>query len=129
MTRQILIAEDDLALQEFFAKAFRNAEFEVIVVDDGHAVLDHLAENTPDILMLDIGLPGKNGMEIMRQVRHAEDLQRHLEDHQPINIIVVTGNDLLENMPEAQLADLFLIKPVSIYQLLALAERLSYPAA
>lgn len=126
MSRQILIAEDDLNLRDFFTKAFHNADFEVIVAEDGHQVMNQLAQNLPDVLMVDVGLPGKNGLEIVRHIRHYEHSQ-HITHDARMNIIVVTGNDLLERDPEVQLADLFLIKPVSIHQLMALAQQLSRP--
>lgn len=121
MLNRVLIAEDDAYLRALFVKAFKGSNFQVTAASDGEEVIHHLNREMPDILVLDLGLPGYNGFDILRYVRRHE----HLANNDHTKIIVVTGNAQAEHHAEAALADLFMTKPVSIRDLLALAQRIT----
>lgn len=121
---RILIAEDDLYLRTLFAKAFKSTQFEVLQAADGDEVLYHLNKQLPHVLILDVGLPGPNGLDILKYVRRHEKMTRHEGSSDfKVNVILVTGNQAAKNSPEAVLADAFLLKPVSIRELVAVADK------
>lgn len=116
--KQVLIAEDNADLRSIFTHAFDNSQFEVRAVVDGLQVMDELNTRLPDILMLDINMPNLSGLEVLRYVHE----QPHMKD---LKIIVVTGNPQAKQTPEAEYADLFLLKPVGIFELRKFVERLT----
>jgi CheY-like chemotaxis protein len=111
---QILIAEDHADLREIFATVLRRAGFSVNVARNGHEAMQYLERSLPDLLVLDINMPGPSGLEIIRQVRQRQ---------KPVHIIVITANYQAGRSAEADMADLFLLKPVSITDLVELANR------
>lgn len=121
MLHRALIAEDDSALQSLFTKAFKYAGFDVTIAGDGMSAVNQAMLQTPDVMILDLGLPGISGQDVIKKIRAFT---------QNMKIIVVTGNHLAESSAEVQLADLFLLKPVDITELVTLAERMrAVPAA
>lgn len=113
---QVMIAEDDPNLRALFAKILRRAGFEVIIATNGHDVLQHLERTVPSVIILDIGLPGPSGLDIIRHVRS-------IDGSRNVNIVVVTGNHLAVQSEESDLADLFLLKPVNTHDLVGFVQR------
>lgn len=70
----ILIAEDEPAIARILSANLERAGFVVRVVDNGSAVLEHIAQDPPDLLLLDIMLPGIDGYSICRQIRQRSAL-------------------------------------------------------
>ncbi|WP_028453595.1 two-component system response regulator RstA [Chitinilyticum aquatile] len=68
MTR-ILFVEDDPELSELISNFLRSFEFTVDVQGDGSQLIDSVRENPPDLLLLDIMLPGKDGLTLCRELR------------------------------------------------------------
>lgn len=71
---KILIVEDDLSIAELERDYLEVAGFQVIISSDGCQALKLIQENTYDLLIIDIMLPGLNGLEILRQIRGEQDL-------------------------------------------------------
>lgn len=115
--KNVLIAEDSPDLREVFAMLFEHHGFEVQLAQDGQAALDLIFELLPDVLLLDINMPRLSGFEVLTRVRG----QQATRD---IKVIVVTGNTLAMQDERAECADLFLVKPVNIQELVAFTERL-----
>lgn len=68
---RILIAEDESRISSFIDKGLRAAGFTTLVVSSGAEALEHALAGEADLLVLDIGLPGIDGYEVMRRVRAA----------------------------------------------------------
>jgi DNA-binding response OmpR family regulator len=68
MTR-VLLAEDDVAISEPLARALRREGYDVTVREDGNAALETALEGNVDLLVLDLGLPGMDGLEVCRRLR------------------------------------------------------------
>jgi DNA-binding response OmpR family regulator len=68
MTR-VLLAEDDAAIAEPLARALRREGYEVDVRADGPNALGHAQSGVVDLLVLDLGLPGMDGLEVCRRLR------------------------------------------------------------
>jgi CheY-like chemotaxis protein len=114
---QILIAEDDSHLRTAFAKVLKHAGYEVALAADSKQALQYLQQIAPDVVILDLGLPGASGLKIM-------DHLRSVERYRNTRVIVVTGNHLALQSEAIDLADLLLIKPVSTRDLVSFVKRL-----
>lgn len=113
---QVLIAEDAPSLRSLFAKVLKNAGFNVHIAVNGHDVMAQLEQFLPDVLVLDLGMPGVSGEEVIRYVRQQTTTR-------PIKIVVVTGNHLAAQSELASQVDLLLIKPVSPRDLVNFVKR------
>lgn len=68
MTR-VLLAEDDASISEPLARALRREGYEVEVREDGPTALDAGLAGGVDLVVLDLGLPGMDGLEVARRLR------------------------------------------------------------
>jgi DNA-binding response OmpR family regulator len=69
MTNSILIVDDDHAYAETVALVLRYHEFRATGVYDAHAVIAHLAEQLPDLIVCDVKMPGMDGVTLARCIR------------------------------------------------------------
>ena len=113
---RICIAEDNPDARAIFTTAF-DSSFLVHAVADGREALDSLHNMTPDVLVLDVNLPRVSGLEVLRRVRQDAALQK-------VKVVLVTGNAQVRSQPGVELADLLLLKPVDVFELRTLIERL-----
>src|SRR5690348_9167314 len=65
----VLLAEDDLSISEPLARALRREGYEVEVREEGPEVLARVMGGGVDLLVLDLGLPGMDGLEVCRRLR------------------------------------------------------------
>jgi DNA-binding response OmpR family regulator len=68
---RVLIAEDEARIAAFVEKGLRAAGFGAETVADGSVALELALEGDADLLLLDIGLPGMDGLEVLRRLREA----------------------------------------------------------
>ena len=68
-SQRILIVEDDPAIAAFVQTALEREGFGIEVVEDGNRVLDRVAATPPDLILLDLMLPGMDGLQICQAVR------------------------------------------------------------
>ncbi len=71
----ILIADDDQFLTGLCSKAFEQSGYETSTANDGHEVMKQLMEKKPDLLLLDLMLPGIDGIEILKFIRANKELE------------------------------------------------------
>ncbi|MDH3771452.1 MAG: response regulator, partial [Nitrospirota bacterium] len=69
LSRGILVVEDDEQLQTALTKVLSQHGYEVTVARDGHEGLEHVERDAPWLVLTDLSLPGKGGMEFLREVR------------------------------------------------------------
>ena len=74
MTHRILAVDDDLHIREVIRVALRKAEMTVTEARDGKEALARLAADRPDLVILDIGMPELDGLEVCRQIRRSSDV-------------------------------------------------------
>ncbi|PPK69773.1 response regulator transcription factor [Actinokineospora auranticolor] len=67
----VLLAEDDAAIADPLSRALHREGYEVRVVGDGHSALEVASTGQPDLLVLDLGLPGIDGLDVCRRLRAA----------------------------------------------------------
>ena len=68
--RQILIVEDDEDTAEVVCTLLNEAGYKAVAVDTGQIALSEIASTSPDLVLLDIGLPDIDGLEVLKQVRN-----------------------------------------------------------
>ena len=66
---RVLVVDDDVTVSEVVERYLRHAGFAVDVVGDGTAALAHALARPPDLVVLDLMLPGTDGLEVFRQLR------------------------------------------------------------
>lgn len=74
MKTRVLVVDDDEALAEMIGIVLRNDGFEPIFCNNGAEALETFRESDPDLVLLDLMLPGVDGIEICRQIRAESDL-------------------------------------------------------
>src|SRR6056300_252338 len=74
MSRKILIVEDEPRLASLLSDYIAQAGMLPHCIDNGLEVVSWVRENRPDLILLDLMLPGKDGMEICKEVRHFSEL-------------------------------------------------------
>ncbi len=109
--RTVLVVEDDDSLQDVLAYNLDRKGYRVLQAVDGDAALEMARENKPDLIVLDIMLPGLDGLEVCRIVRR--------EMATPILILTARDQEL-DKVGGLELgADDYMTKPFSIRELLA----------
>jgi DNA-binding response OmpR family regulator len=74
MTARILVAEDDRKQATLIRRYLEREGHEATVVHDGRAALDHARSRAPDLLLLDVMLPGVDGLHVCRALRSDRDI-------------------------------------------------------
>lgn len=95
--RKLLVADDSVAIQKVVDLTFTDEGMEVTVVGDGDQARDRLEEIAPDIVLADALMPGVDGYELCRIIRHSERLSK-------IPVILLVGSFEPFNEAEARLA-------------------------
>ena len=72
---KILLAEDDKFFSAIYKNKLSRAGFEVEVVEDGEAAIEYLKTKTPDILILDLVMPKKDGFEVITFLKNDDKLK------------------------------------------------------
>jgi two-component system, cell cycle response regulator DivK len=114
MTKRILVVEDQEDNRRILRDLLTSADFEVIEAEDGEAGLAAAAARRPDLILMDVQLPGIDGYEATRRLKG--DALLH-----GIPVIAVTAHALNGAEQEARAAgcDGYIAKPISPRQLLA----------
>jgi len=110
------IIEDDEDLSIIFSGALNSAGFHTETLRHGQLAMDRLAEVSPDVVILDMHLPGVSGADILKYIRD--------ETRMALTNVVVTTADALMAEHVRDSADLVLIKPITFSQLRDLTARL-----
>lgn len=113
----VLIVEDERDIAALFRHVMDLAGYRTEVASNGKMALDRLAECLPDVVLLDLSLPGISGVNVLQRMRVDERLKE-------IPVVVVTAySELAESL--AVEPDLVMLKPVSPAQLTGLVQRLA----
>jgi two-component system response regulator MprA len=117
MANRILLAEDDRATRESLARALELEGYQVRAVVDGSAVFESIAEEPPDLIVLDLMMPHVGGLSVCRRLRAAKD-------RTPI-LIVTARTEVSDRVSGLDAgADDYLPKPFALDELLARARAL-----
>jgi DNA-binding response OmpR family regulator len=80
--KQILVAEDDPLLRHLVCEVFRRRGFSVVETESGEEALDAVEKEMPDLLILDLNLPGISGLEVSQTIH-----ERHPSDSSPVILL------------------------------------------
>ena len=72
--KTILIVEDDMALANLYKTEVELGGYSTVHISDGMKAVGAIKENSPDLILLDIMLPGRNGLEILQDIRDDEGI-------------------------------------------------------
>jgi len=113
--RLVLVVDDDDMIRRLLRTVLEADEIEVVEAPDGEAALSALADLQPTVIVLDVMMPGLDGLEVCRRI-----------DHENAKVVMLTARDdpELERAAIEAGADAFLTKPFSSIELLDLIERL-----
>jgi two-component system response regulator MprA len=109
---RILVVDDDRAVREALRRTLTLAGYEVQAVQDGEQALEQIARALPDAVVLDIGLPGIDGLEVCRQVRRLGNR---------VPILMLTARDAVADRIDGLDvgADDYMVKPFDVGELKA----------
>ncbi len=122
--KKILVVDDEESMRYFLNRSLKRKGFEVETVESGEEALEAVETNPPDLILLDLHLPGQDGIEVLRELRRRDTL--------PL-VLLMTGFGTVERALEAMregAAD-FITKPFKTEALLekiAVALRKTAPA-
>jgi DNA-binding response OmpR family regulator len=111
MSSTVLVVEDELEIARVVRDYLTRAGFEVIVVGDGDSALASVRGTRPDLVVLDLGLPGRDGLDVAREVRRRSDT--------PIVMLTARGDEADRIVGLELGADDYVVKPFSPKELVA----------
>lgn len=119
MNNNILLVEADQKLRKVFTRALERAGFQMHVAERCYEAVPYLHVQIPDILIVDAPRNETAGLELVSFVRSHRQL-----DH--VKIVIITDNHLIDHTPQAAMADVVLLKPVTYQELVMFTERLVF---
>lgn len=119
MARKILLADDSVTAQNMGRKILTDAGYEVVTVNNGSAALKRITEQRPDLIVLDVYMPGYSGLEVCQRIKENRETTR-------IPILLTVGKLEPFKPEEARRAraDAFVVKPFEASELLSALTKL-----
>ena len=119
MARTVLLADDSVTAQNMGRRILMDAGYEVITVNNGSAALKKIHESQPDLIVLDVYMPGYGGLEVCQRLKESGETQR-------IPVLLTVGKMEPFKTDEARRvrADGHIIKPFEASELLAALTKL-----
>ncbi len=111
MGKRILIVDDDEKLRKLLKEYLEGYEFKVFTLADGEAVLNTIRKESPELVILDVMLPKKDGLEVLKEIRAASKV--------PVIMLTAKGEEADRVVGLELGADDYLPKPFSPRELLA----------
>jgi len=103
--KKVLIVEDDALISEMYSNKFKEVGFEVVLAKDGEEAIVRTKETNPDLVLLDVVLPKKDGFEVLEEIKKDPALKN-------IKIVLLTNLSEGENINRGlnSEADAYLVK-------------------
>jgi two-component system, chemotaxis family, chemotaxis protein CheY len=119
LARKILLADDSVTAQNMGRKILADAGYEVITVNNGSAALKKIAEAKPDLIVLDVYMPGYSGLEVCQRLKEAQETARV-----PVLLTVGKLEPFKPEEAKRARADGFIVKPFEASELLSALSKL-----
>jgi len=119
MAKTILVVEDSLDISRLLEHILRQEGYQTVVADDGPAGWEAFQKLQPDLVILDVNLPGLNGLELCQKIKQASSI--------PVILLTVQAETEAVRRGIRAGADAYLAKPFEIAQLLAAVEHALRP--
>ena len=119
MARKILLADDSVTAQNMGRKILADAGYEVITVNNGSAALKKITETKPDLIVLDVYMPGYSGLEVCQRLKEVQETSR-------IPVLLTVGKLEPFKPEEAKRvrAEGYIVKPFEASELLSALAKL-----
>ena len=117
MTKKVLVVDDNMAITLALNIRLRAAGYEVSSAADGVSALKAVQENRPDVILLDVRMPGMDGFEVKRRLRAVPELRDI-----PVIFLSAHAQEATRQDAFAAGAKYFLPKPYDAAQLIAVIE-------
>lgn len=116
--RTVLIADDEDRVRRLVATTIMSDQFELLHAANGNAAWELIEEHRPELVLLDVSMPGRSGLELTEAIRADPALAG-------THVILITAYGEPDQIAAGERAgaDLYLVKPFSPLQLLAAIER------
>lgn len=116
----ILVVDDDKSIRDLLSGVLRKRGYEVETAEEGNAALDQIANGRFDLVISDIIMPGKEGIETIREIR---------DSHPEIHVIAMSTGGSLGNSQILEYARMIgaheaIRKPIELPELISTVERL-----
>ena len=119
MTNSILVVEDNDDLQVLFQLLLESEGYEVAIANNGYEAIELLETIEPQLVLMDIMMPGTNGLDVARNIKQKKD-------YQTLPIVLVSAVDRLEKQQlNYSKADDIVYKPFDLDDLVSKVERLT----
>ena len=114
----VLIVDDDSAVRELCSVEFKRSGFEVLVAENGDEAIRVARQTHPEIVILDLIMPGSHGFEVLKTIRQSRDLSNTV-------VIIRSGKSYKPDIDKAlELgADAYVVKPGDLEDLVRLASQ------
>ena len=119
MARKILLADDSVTAQNMGRKILADAGYEVITVNNGSAALKRVTESKPDLIVLDVYMPGYSGLEVCQRLKDSDDTA-----HIPVLLTVGKLEPFKPDDARRVRADAHIVKPFEASELLTAVMKL-----
>ena len=119
MARKILLADDSVTAQNMGRKILADAGYDVITVNNGSAALKRITEVKPDLIVLDVYMPGYSGLEVCQRLKDADETA-----HIPVLLTVGKLEPFKPEEARRVRADAHIVKPFEASELLTAITRL-----
>jgi CheY-like chemotaxis protein len=103
---RILVVEDSAVIRRLIEVCLRAADLEIVTRDDGKNGLMAVSSESPDLVVLDIGLPGMDGWEVLSRIRGDEATK-----HTPVVVLTAHAEEESRRRANEGGADAFVTKP------------------
>ena len=117
---KILIVEDNEDDIFFIKKAFKDNDIanDLLIAKDGETGLEMVRKHMPDIVILDINLPAKNGLEVLQEIKQDDKLKK-------IIVVILTSSESDKDICNSYKfhANCYIIKPIRFQQLMEIVKQ------
>ena len=94
MSKSILVIEDDIQFYTLYGTELQTRGYKVSNVSDGSLAVQAIKDQMPDLVLLDLVLPGRNGLDILREIRSQQDFEN-------LKVVILTNYGGEENVSTA----------------------------
>jgi len=119
LSRKILLADDSVTAQNMGRKILADAGYDVVTVNNGSAALKRIAELKPDLIVLDVYMPGYSGLEVCQRLKDSAETA-----HIPVLLTVGKLEPFKPEEARRVRADAHIVKPFEASELLTVITRL-----
>ena len=116
--RRVLLADDEQMIRRLVAETIENEDYELLQASNGEEALRLVREEHPDLVLLDVRMPGSNGLEVCRAIKSSPETAGTI-----VVMLTATAPEELPTLPDVG-PDEYFTKPFSPIELIATLERL-----